>query len=493
MRARLDTKIMMRLKNCSFHPYTVRLTEKKRSGAILEMETTQGQKGYGDLAPLPGWSLETLQEALQELQAKKKQILKTRWTLETYLNELKRLKLSPSLSFALESALSSLLCPHETRPIEICALLTGTLSQIFEKAALAETQNIRSAKLKISQLSMQEALQAIDQLKTRFFLRIDVNKAWSKEKSLEFFSKFPLGTFDYVEEPFENFQDLATFPHPLAIDESFPQNLSLQDLEKLPTLKALIYKPTLQGGLGNCLPLYKWAQEKNIAFVLSCSFESDLGLYNIATLASRLGSTAPTCLSPFFYLKDLLSKNPPQISNGFLHIPHPPLPKTLPTSVAGGIFSPDRSQILLIQRRDVPVWVLPGGGIDLGETPEEAIIREMKEETGYIVTKTRLVGDYSPINRLARQTQVFECVAETQETLTYNPECKQVRFFPLDGLPHAIPPPYPEWIADALEQKESVTKTLVGVNYKKCLWYILSHPILVLRFLLSRLGWPINS
>lgn len=35
---------------------------------------------------------------------------------------------------------------------------------------------------------------------------------------------------------------------------------------------------------------------------------------------------------------------------------------------------------------------LPGGSIDLGETPEEAVVREVKEETGIDVTRPRLLG-----------------------------------------------------------------------------------------------------
>ena len=34
----------------------------------------------------------------------------------------------------------------------------------------------------------------------------------------------------------------------------------------------------------------------------------------------------------------------------------------------GQSYSEDRKEILLIKRRDVPVWVLPGGGIDSGES-----------------------------------------------------------------------------------------------------------------------------
>jgi mutator protein MutT len=40
------------------------------------------------------------------------------------------------------------------------------------------------------------------------------------------------------------------------------------------------------------------------------------------------------------------------------------------------------------QRGDI-VWNFPGGGIEEGETPEEACLREVREETGYTV---RIIG-----------------------------------------------------------------------------------------------------
>ncbi|MDP1607859.1 MAG: NUDIX hydrolase [Chlamydiales bacterium] len=166
----------------------------------------------------------------------------------------------------------------------------------------------------------------------------------------------------------------------------------------------------------------------------------------------------------------------------------------LPTvSVAGVLFSEDRSSVLLIQRRDVPVWVLPGGGVEAGEDPIKAIEREMYEETGFIVSADRLVGDYSPINRLAKQTQLFECTIKSQENLLDNPECRALQFFPLNKLPKHIPPPYRDWVADAYEQRPPVSKKLSQVNYARFVWYLVSHPILVIRFLLARLGKPINT
>lgn len=38
------------------------------------------------------------------------------------------------------------------------------------------------------------------------------------------------------------------------------------------------------------------------------------------------------------------------------------------------------------------VWTLPGGGLDFGEAPEVAVLRELSEETGYVGEVEGLVG-----------------------------------------------------------------------------------------------------
>lgn len=163
-----------------------------------------------------------------------------------------------------------------------------------------------------------------------------------------------------------------------------------------------------------------------------------------------------------------------------------------PESIAGVIFSSDRARVLLIQRCDVPVWVLPGGGIEKGETPEQSIIREILEETGFHVKVERLVGAYSPINRLARHTHLYECAILGGEAKISN-ETRNVAFFLLSALPKLIPPPYREWITDAHAHLPPLQKKLQSVTYPILIKNLLLHPILVLRFLLARAGFAINT
>src|SRR5207247_9792565 len=55
----------------------------------------------------------------------------------------------------------------------------------------------------------------------------------------------------------------------------------------------------------------------------------------------------------------------------------------------------NEKQILLGHRRDIDWWNLPGGGMESGETVDEALCREVREETGLVVKVERLIGVYS--------------------------------------------------------------------------------------------------
>ncbi len=151
-------------------------------------------------------------------------------------------------------------------------------------------------------------------------------------------------------------------------------------------------------------------------------------------------------------------------------------------SVAGIVFKDNYTQVLLIKRRDVPVWVLPGGGSEEGESLAQATQRELQEETGYIVKIIRKVGEFHPKNRLTKLTHIYECEI-TGGFPKENDESSEIAFFSIYHLPHLMPPPYQEWIEAALklEKKPLILKT-ESVTYKALAQKTLRYPRLVLKY-----------
>jgi len=58
--------------------------------------------------------------------------------------------------------------------------------------------------------------------------------------------------------------------------------------------------------------------------------------------------------------------------------------------------------LLLVRRRDSGTWELPGGRVDVGETAEEAAVRETAEETGVRVEVTELAGLFTDPGHVVR-------------------------------------------------------------------------------------------
>lgn len=64
------------------------------------------------------------------------------------------------------------------------------------------------------------------------------------------------------------------------------------------------------------------------------------------------------------------------------------------------IITNENNEILLQLRGDDHFWGLPGGILEMGETPKETAIREVFEETGYHVEILSLLGDYHNFHKV---------------------------------------------------------------------------------------------
>lgn len=152
----------------------------------------------------------------------------------------------------------------------------------------------------------------------------------------------------------------------------------------------------------------------------------------------------------------------------------------------GIVFNKDKTNILLVKRKDIPLWVLPGGGIDPHETAEQAIRRETLEETGLTVEIERKCAEYTPINTLASFTTVFICQVKGGK-VRLSSETADIQFFPLQKLPPTFFYIHREWLQDALHYPYLIKKPLQHITYWAVFKYFACHPIQVARYLMTRL------
>lgn len=82
-----------------------------------------------------------------------------------------------------------------------------------------------------------------------------------------------------------------------------------------------------------------------------------------------------------------------------------------------------KGKIVVVYAENKGYWTLPGGGIEPGETYEEAIIREIQEESNMKVLHQELIGyqDIYEPDRIIRQTRSF-CIVEPYGDFVSDPD-----------------------------------------------------------------------
>lgn len=109
---------------------------------------------------------------------------------------------------------------------------------------------------------------------------------------------------------------------------------------------------------------------------------------------------------------------------------------------AGGCIFNDKGEVLLQRRGDSNKWGFPGGAIELGETPQMAAIREVKEETGLDVEVGELIGiytdcdlEYANGDKVQSICMVFKLNIIGGKMLCDKKETLALEYFSLDNMP----------------------------------------------------------
>jgi len=110
-----------------------------------------------------------------------------------------------------------------------------------------------------------------------------------------------------------------------------------------------------------------------------------------------------------------------------------------PKLTVDGVVLKDK-KVLLIKRKNPPFkgkWALPGGFVEYGEKVEDAVVREVEEETGLKTNVSSIVGVYSDPDRDPRghTVTVVYLLEVFSSTLDFGDDADDAKFFDVNRLP----------------------------------------------------------
>ena len=309
-----------------------------REGLLVCLEYQDGRPSWGECAPLPGFSHESLSEAAHQLRD-----LQTILHSKHDLTFLQGQALLPSVAFGLESAdppwahsypqvnnqseslpdhLTPALGPtlsivtdregefsHFSPALSVNALITA--SEPIKTAVTRLTdQGYTSVKLKVGKHPIEQDIQRVLELygltQGKIAIRLDANRAWDLETAVDFGRGIRDIPIDYIEEPLTNPAELTKFYQktglPIALDETL-REWTQEAFLGVKGVSAWIIKPTLHGRLSLCTTIAALAKTHGIRTVWSSSFETPMGLAAIASAAS-MSEPTPAGLDTIQYFSD---------------------------------------------------------------------------------------------------------------------------------------------------------------------------------------------
>ncbi|WP_022939855.1 o-succinylbenzoate synthase [Psychromonas hadalis] len=259
-----------------------------REGLILQLIDKAGESYFAEIAPLPGFSKETLTNVTVEMRKLLASDHLTKHQLMKYRSPYQ------SIQFALDSLFTTTSKSSKQQVnIDNVPLLQADNDLISQQYQSLNKPNL--IKLKVARDSLEADIlnfQQLCQLNPNIKIRCDANQNWTKQQAAQFFSAINVKQLDYIEEPtsshHSNLQLAEQYQFQLGLDETL-QQANFNYLHHH-SIKALIIKPSLIGSREKTDKLVSFAQKHRLQVSFSSSFESALGLQQIKNLAAHYHS-----------------------------------------------------------------------------------------------------------------------------------------------------------------------------------------------------------
>ncbi len=326
-----------------YFPYTLKLNSSfstaktkfnERKGFIIKLKS-ESAEGIGDASPFSEFGSETYEEtdnALKDFDLKIK--INFDLLVESINETLLKYDGLPALHHGLEQALLNLICKE--KKISLDKLLgininnsinvNGVIGFESEKNSVKRANDLvkkgfKTIKIKSGRAKdaggFKEDYKCITEIRNAvgndIRLRIDINGKWNLIEASDYLKQLEKFNLEYAEQPVNNLNDFIKLSEStsvsLAVDESIRSLNDAKEFVESGTVKYLIIKPMMLGGLLNSLEIIKLAETKNIQTVVSSSFESAIGRVNALIAASTINKDVAHGLSVGeYFVNDFFSE-----------------------------------------------------------------------------------------------------------------------------------------------------------------------------------------
>ncbi len=311
-------------------------TRSFREGAWVVFEGPDGSAGVGEAAPLPGFSGESLDEAVEQLRFVAGRLVdrpapeapeRLRGALTEWLDVFRPL---PSVRFALEGALLALRAVQRGRSlarllgagqapaeIEINGAVFSAGEAAVEEAGRLVASGFRTLKVKVGRSGPAEEAETVrrilDAVGGRALLRLDANRTWTLDEATAFFDAVGPQVAS-IEEPLADPEALEEFYRktmvPIALDETLRER-SIEEVKSISGVEVVVLKPTLWGGVERTRRAVETALRHGLRPVIGSAFESGVGMAVLTGIVGALERPAPAGLDTRrWFLRDVLPVAP---------------------------------------------------------------------------------------------------------------------------------------------------------------------------------------
>ena len=322
---------------------------KNREGLIIRLQSECGHEGLGEISPLANFSRESLDQAQKQIISMAvflthehfpHDLEKLEGRFENYLG---RFNLLPSVRFGIEMAilnliaskkkvsLSDILSVEHQGSVRINGLLQGTKEDVVQQAKDLLAKGYTSMKLKVGSNIDEdiEKFNAVNEIVYgKVLLHLDANQAWDSEQAIEFGEKIGCASVDYIEEPFKDYKDIPEFFNktliPVALDETL-LTTDINEIKSIDGVDFVVIKPTVIGGVEKTFHIVKEVQKVAINCVVSSSYETDLGIFTLASMAACSHRNVEAGLDTLKFLKTRLLIKPFDMNGGKISVDRLPI------------------------------------------------------------------------------------------------------------------------------------------------------------------------